>query len=171
MAITVYHGTIYDFKSPLLEKCKDRKDFGKGFYLAHEIAHARDIAKKNYLVHNASHAYIVSYKIDIAELRELGLLVHEFREPNKAWLDFIIKNRNLLSTEDYDVVIGPTADSAAQAIITSFYENNGLNATKSQVDAVIKQLKTSVYGKQYCFRTLQAIDYLTEHYCERRQIK
>lgn len=51
MGNIIYHGTIYNFKEPSLFKCKDRKDFGKGFYLAIEISHARDIATKNYALH------------------------------------------------------------------------------------------------------------------------
>lgn len=51
MGNIIYHGTIYNFKEPSLFKCKDRKDFGKGFYLAIDISHARDIATKNYALH------------------------------------------------------------------------------------------------------------------------
>lgn len=169
MADLVYHGTIYDFDIPVLSKCKDRKDFGKGFYLAENIEHARSVAAKGYALSGYTGVkYIYSYKIDVAEMRRLDISVHQFDSANYAWLDFVIKNRNLLSADLYDVIIGPTADKSAQEDITDFYKKYGFNATKEEKDRLLKNLNLTKYGKQYCFRTEQALEYLNAHFCERR---
>ena len=31
--LVLYHGSYCEVREPLLEKCANRKDFGKGFYL------------------------------------------------------------------------------------------------------------------------------------------
>lgn len=169
MTNMIFHGTVYDFDIPALSKCKDKKDFGKGFYLAENIEHARSIAQKAYLTKSyIKNKFIYSYKIDIAEMRKLGLKVHVFNEPNYAWLDFVIKNRKLLDVEEYDVIIGATADRSAQTDIEAFYKIHGLNATNVEKDRLLKNLQIKNYGRQYCFRTQRAIDYLNTHFVERR---
>lgn len=172
MANLIYHGTVYNFDLPSLSKCKDRKDFGRGFYLAEDIWHARSVATKGYITKGYNgKKYIYSYKIDVREMREIGLNVHIFKSVNYAWLDYIIKNRNMLNVENYDVVVGPTADRTAQESVVQFYTQYGLSATNLEKDRLIKGLKAENYSKQYCFKTQKAIDYLNNHFCERRSFE
>lgn len=44
--IILYHGTIADFNIVNLRYAKDKKDFGKGFYLTSDINQACTWAKK-----------------------------------------------------------------------------------------------------------------------------
>jgi hypothetical protein len=167
--IKVYHGTIYNFDLPSLSKCKIRKDFGRGFYLADDISHAKGIAEKGYFSNpNNTQKFIYAYKISIQEMRDIGLNIHEFNSTNYAWLDFVLRNRCLLTVENYDVVIGPTADKNAQDDIEEFYKQFGLNANNHQKDILLNRLNTTKYGKQYCFKTDRAIKYLNENFIGRR---
>ncbi|MBQ8234039.1 MAG: DUF3990 domain-containing protein [Bacilli bacterium] len=172
MGKLLFHGTIYDFSVPDLNYCKDKKDFGKGFYLAEDLNHAKSIANKSFLISRyAEYKYIYSYRIDVSELRESNLNVHEFREANIAWLDYIMKNRMKINDDDdYDVVIGPTADAEAQCLVMKFYHEHGLNATNNQKASFIQKLKPCIYGRQYCFKTDKSLEYLNNHFVERRTI-
>ncbi len=166
----IYHGTIYRFDTPSLYKCKDRKDFGKGFYLAEDLEHAKSIARNNYAVRHVGSKYIYSYKIDIEEMRKSGIKIHEFKSPSYEWIDYVIKSRSLVKTEEFDVIIGPTADKSAQVIIEKFYNRWGLEAENIEKDRLLKELNATYYGKQYCFKTQRSINYLNMHFCERRVI-
>lgn len=169
MAVLVFHGTVYNFDVPLLSRCKDYKDFGKGFYLADDLEHARSVARKGYLLNPYnSEKYVYSYRIDLSEMDKLGLKIHIFRGADYSWLEFVMRNRNMLDVENYDVIIGPTADKDAQKDIESFYRKYGWNASEQAKDMLLMKLKTDIYGKQYCFRTEDAINYLNKHFCERR---
>lgn len=169
MANLIYHGTVYNFDLPLLSKCKDRKDFGKGFYLSEDLGHARSIATKGYSLRGfTGEKYIYSYKIDVAKMRKLGINIHQFNSANYAWLEFIIKNRNMLDVEEYDVIIGPTADKSAQKSVADFYKLYGMGASNKEKDKLLQDLNITKYSKQYCFRTQKALDYLNAHFIERR---
>lgn len=169
MSNLVYHGTVYNFNLPSLSKCKDRKDFGKGFYLSEDINHARSVAERGYVTNGfIGTRYIYSYRIDISEMRRVGLKIHQFNSANYSWLDFIIKNRNMLDVENYDVVIGPTADKKVQVILSNLYKTYGMNLTNEEKNKIIQSLNVSRYGKQYCFKTQRALNYLNSHFCERR---
>lgn len=171
MVKLLFHGTIYNFSVPDLSKCRDRKDFGRGFYLAEDINQSRAIANKAYIYGGSGvQKFIYSYSIDISKMRKLEFNIHEFREANVAWLDYIISNRMLLSQDDYDIVIGPTADANTQIEVAKFYDKYGMTADIRIKQMFIQKIKPSVYGRQYCFKTQRAVDYLNDNFVERRCI-
>ena len=64
--------------------------------------------------------YIMEYDVNTDDMRNI-LKVKEFKKTSEPWLKFVLLNRNKLIQSEYDVVIGATADAAAQAEIESFY--------------------------------------------------
>lgn len=45
-SLILYHGTTADFSTVDLKHCKDKKDFGKGFYTTTDINQAQNLAKR-----------------------------------------------------------------------------------------------------------------------------
>lgn len=172
MSRIIYHGTIACFTEPSLYFCKERKDFGRGFYLSDNINQSKGIADKQLMMHSANNSkFIYSYRIDINDMRS-KIDVHEFRDASIAWIDYVIKNRCKINNIDkYDVVIGPTADRNAYMIIDEFYERYGDNASDFLKNELIKNIDCHRYGIQYCFKTDKALKYLCKHFLERRSYK
>jgi hypothetical protein len=161
----LFHGTVHFFENPDLSKCKDRKDFGRGFYLSDDINHSKSLAKGR-LMNPTVKSYLYSYRVDIEDAIKYGLNVHKFDRPNYEWLDYISNNRTLQTVEEYDIVIGPTADAAAQKIIMNYCVSDRSNKDK---DNAIRELNALKYGTQYCFKTEKAIEYLNTTFVERRE--
>ena len=74
-------------------KAKNRKDFGKGFYLTSNYDQAMRWAIKK-LPNNDKNctAYVYEYEFDTDNEKKLHVL--ELLEYNKEWLDFITPNRH-----------------------------------------------------------------------------
>lgn len=160
-----YHGTPDSFRKFDLNKASDYKDFGKGIYLSQEEWHATSIAKRR----NKDHAYVMKYDIDIKEMRKV-LKVREFKKMSIDWIKFVLLNRNQIIHTEYDVIIGGTADAAAQSILEQFYRfwrNRGGNIGRKQYRELIVQLAPNKYPIQMCLLTQKAVDYVNDRYIDR----
>ena len=107
----LYHGTKIYFDEPDLKKAKNRKDFGKGFYLTSNYDQAMRWAIKK-LPNNDKNctAYVYEYEFDTDNAKELHVL--ELLEYNKEWLDFITPNRHEGEKEIvYDLIHDRMAES------------------------------------------------------------
>lgn len=68
----LYHGTDMKFKLPKLEKCDRYTDFGRGFYLTHELERAKEWGKNR----NPCKYHVNVYEVaddHINSLRQQGL--------------------------------------------------------------------------------------------------
>ena len=159
--LVLYHGTDCYFETVDLLHCKERKDFGYGFYLTSDYHQAKDwaiIIARN----NNSTPYSNMYRINQDDLGKLN--VHGFNTASRAWIKYIISNRYKIKkvedVADYDVVIGKVADARANIIIADYVRKYGmescLNNTTIQ-DALIKALKPERLSDQYCFKTEESI--------------
>ena len=109
----LYHGTPDYFQRVNLNMGKERKDFGKGFYLSYEKSHSRDIALRNMRLKKVSIGYLYTYSVNIEELTNLVKTgsVKYFPTADISWFDFVLKSRSCSHTwHTYSIVIGPTAD-------------------------------------------------------------
>lgn len=155
-----YHGTNKSFRYFDLGKARSYKDFGAGAYLSEEFWHAELVAKKR----NDQHAYVMEYDVNIDDMRKV-LKVKEFKKTSESWLKFVLFNRNTLIQSGYDVVIGATADAAAQAEIEKFYRcHRNRKPTKKEYRDLIVRLATNKYPKQVCLLSQRAVDYFDANY-------
>ena len=159
--IILYHGTTADFSLIDLRHCKDKKDFGKGFYTTTDINQAKALAlrmrENSYIRGIPKKAYVYMFKVNKDLLKNLK--VHTFRDASIAWIDYIITNRctEFRNMDDYDVVIGKVADINASAAINKFVNTYSVNAPDKLKMQLAKILKPDNLSDQYCFKTDKAI--------------
>jgi hypothetical protein len=148
----LYHGTFTpDIKQPNLSKCRQKTDFGKGFYTTKSFEQAKKwaILRKNRL--RAEKAYVVEYEIDDAILSSRTYKIKHFDGATKEWLEFVFNNRKGAAAETYDMVMGPVANDSLYATLL-LYEQGVLS-----VEASIAQLKTHTLFDQLSFHTPKTI--------------
>ena len=177
---TLYHGSAFDFSKIDTTKGKTRKDFGKGFYMATGYYHARGIAIKRkreleQKFRKNCNGYI--YKIETLsqvlgdfrkgkqgstkEYKTTGLYgkykVKVFVGVSIDWVKFILSNRSGEINEEYDIVIGPTADSHAgklfnQYLLGNFGEVGSESALNSLMHAIKPPKGDSRFSIQICIK-------------------
>ena len=170
----LYHGSISDFRKIEVSAGKNYKDFGPGFYATSQKQHAESIARRNLRLYEDTQraalinkiripnktAYRYNLLFDDKDLTGLNVLI--FKTADANWLKFVIINRTHVGkVHNYDIVIGPTADSLTMSII----EDNKVALINSNfhpdiVARVIEELKVNNYPKQYYFGTEAAISKL-----------
>lgn len=165
--IKLYHGTDCYFEKVDLLHCKERKDFGYGFYLTSDYSQAKDwaviVAKTN-----NSTPYVNMYRVDLDTIN--GLNVHRFNTASRAWIKYIIRNRFMIKEHDiiadYDLIIGKVADARANIIIAEYLSKYGVDVCMNNTtvqDALIKALKPERLHDQYCFKTEAGIVLLNRY--------
>lgn len=149
--IIVYHGTAFDFENIDLNKLKNRRDFGKGFYTTTIQAQAEAWAKNIALRNNSSTAYVYVYEFTFAE--ELNFKV--FDGLTAEWLEFIKDNRTLGDVQhSFDVVVGPVADDNTMLTV-----NRYMNGTYTTQEA-LERLAYFRVNDQLCINTEKALKYI-----------
>jgi hypothetical protein len=149
----LYHGTYFpEFKQPDLSKCREKTDFGKGFYTTTSFEQAVKwaILRKNRS--QAKEAYVAEYEIDETILSSEEYKIKHFSGATKEWLEFVFNNRKGLEVEVFDMAMGPVANDSLYATLL-LYEQGVLS-----VEATITQLKTHTLFDQLSFHTSKAIE-------------
>jgi len=114
MKKALYHGTSAEFDGNNIDLSASSrpKDFGNGFYLTSIYKQASIWANKNKKIKNNKHTIIKQYEYDEI-LGDSTLNILTLDEYNNKWLNYIIKNRNNVnSQDDYDLVRGLMADGS-----------------------------------------------------------
>lgn len=175
----LFHGTTYDINEIDVMMGNGYKDFGKGFYATPIKSHAENIARRNKRMLEAREAKIKQrnpkYKIKIYQAYRYNLEFDDscianpgnlnikiFKEADREWVQFILKNRGSDRTvHNYDIVIGPTADENTVTIINSYREELIVtNYADEVLDSLIKELEPENLPKQYFFGTNAAVQKL-----------
>ena len=158
--ITVYHGSYTEVKLPKLDKCKNGKDFGKGFYTTTDrkqaVKFAGLIAERN----NNSYGVLNEYILTDVD----GLSFFEFENTDLNWLNCVVGNRRKkfghLAEKwiDYDVLSGKVANDDTSTVINAYLlgiygEIGSDNAGKT----AISNLESENLKNQLCFRTEKAL--------------
>jgi hypothetical protein len=130
----LYHGSIHEIQTIDVTRGRPYKDFGRGFYTSRTESHAVKLARRNQKLRNdtlieggkkpAAKAWLYTYEFDDERMKTLN--VKNFETADNEWARFIVKNRsNGNSQNDYDIVIGPTADDdtsfTVEALMSYFY--------------------------------------------------
>lgn len=144
--MVLYHGSNTCIQKPDLLHSREDIDFGKGFYLTEDNIMASKWAS------NKAVAYINKYEIDLSGLKVIELKM------DKNWLDFVATNREYadyeFDVEDYDVIIGPTADDKLFSTLESYFTGN------ISAETAIKYLDVAGYSNQVVLKSNKAIEKL-----------
>ena len=170
--ITLYHGTIYEFKKIDVTSGKWNKDFGRGFYASRDFHHAERLATRNRFIEEERFAlhgvtktvtpWLYTYEFDLDNLVTLN--VKEFVAAEREWMRFVVLNRESKSKKqehEYDIVIGPTAnDNTRAAIQTIVPITKGQVMSDRAIDALIALIEADNLPGQFFFGTQRAADLL-----------
>jgi hypothetical protein len=116
--IRLYHGSNVLFESPLLEKSKDRRDFGRGFYTTTVREQAEDWARTLQSRFNGG-AFVYDFVLNNAA----ALKIKAFNGLDLEWLEFVKENRmNGGLRHNFDVVMGAVANDKTMQTITMYID-------------------------------------------------
>ena len=161
----LYHGSFCKIDNVDLSQCRNYKDFGRGFYLTNDFARAVTMANRSVELNGKGQPEINSYIFNKSKAQNL-LKIKEFKSEDWKWSKFIMDNRdknlNPPFCHEYDIVIGPVADSRVDPILKDYKTEFGEAFSEpSNLAILAKRLKFP--GKpyiQYCFCTEEALSHL-----------
>lgn len=142
MMMTVYHGSLREFKRPLLNMSKNYRDFGNGFYLTENYYDALSIL-------NFKAGFVYEYQVNLD-----NLVIKEFNDDEQL-ISYIIRNRTSVMKDDCDVAIGKTLSNCAR--LFKQIRNGQKEVNKADL---IELLKQTPYQDQICLKTERALSKL-----------
>jgi hypothetical protein len=89
-----------------------------------------------------------------------NLSILKFESANIAWLDFVLANRMGTQAEQYDIVIGPTANDNTILTIDQYMQGI-FNHLENPKETVIQFFQPQKLDTQYLFATENALRHLT----------
>lgn len=144
----LYHGTNCEFDKIQLEKSKNYRDFGKGFYTTTIEDQAREWAEVLFLRTRQGAAFL--YEFETTDFTDLN--VKTFSGYDLEWLTFVKDNRVACElSHSYDVVKGPVANDRTREVIAQYLSG------AYDVEDTIKRLSYMKYNDQISFHTDRAI--------------
>ena len=118
----VYHGSYTEVQTPDLNKCKEGKDFGKGFYTTTDIEQAIKFSK---LIADRYHKpFGVLNKYLLSDINNLKYYAFESTDLN--WLNCIVGNRRkpyrhlAEKWAEYDILSGKVANDDTSTVINAY---------------------------------------------------
>jgi len=149
--IRLYHGSNVRFESPSLEKSRDKRDFGKGFYTTTVKEQAADWAKTLTFRFNGD---ALVYEFELHNTAALNIKV--FKELNSEWLDFVKENRMKGGLQHkFDAVCGAVANDKTMQTITMYIEGF------YTAEEALNRLRYMRPNDQISFHTEKALSNLT----------
>ena len=153
ITLEVFHSSYRDFKEISLEKAKDFRDFGKGFYVTEYMTDSLAILKK-------LNGFLYTYQLNITD--DLNILTFE---TDADWFDYVLKNRLEKIEDNYDIVIGKTASGKCAKLFKKIRYQNKEFSKKYLQDTIL----TNDYKEQICIKTakgLEALKLVNKNYIE-----
>lgn len=166
---TLYHGTVSQIQKVDVKLGKERKDFGRGFYMAVSKSQAIGMMHKKYREairrsrgKNADDFSEKLYEVTLDADYAKHLKLKIFYQPDLEWLSFVLLCREKGGMpHDYDMVIGPTADDdtvfCLKAYWAGLYGKTGSDAAKR---ILLDNLETENLGIQYYIGKQEVADRL-----------
>jgi len=149
----LYHGSNVGVEAPKLLKVQRSLDFGKGFYTTSDFDQATKWAQRTARIRKEGEAFVTCYELRDSDITNLKVL--RFDKPDEKWLEFVTSNRkNILKTNDWDLIIGPVANDQTFPTII-LYLDGFIDA-----DSCIRQLLPQKLKDQYTFKTEKALSFL-----------
>ena len=150
----LYHGSNIEISTPKIMPSNRALDFGVAFYLTSDLDQAKNWALKKAKMNNTERGCVSVFEVDLNNIKSLNYI--EFQQPNRDWLHYIVANRKrMLSSDDYDIVIGPVANDQTIRVVNEFLR--GLHTE----EITIQLLLTQRLKDQYAFKTKKALNILS----------
>ena len=147
----LFHGTNRKFENIDLEKSKDKRDFGKGFYTTTIFEQAEKWAKNQLVRYGGEGSFVKEFEFQ----QDSSLKIKVFSEMNAEWLEFVKICRTEVGTpHDYDIIKGPVANDNTMRTIALYI--SGIYTTNQ----AIEQLKFFKVNDQVSFHTEKALSCL-----------
>ena len=148
----LYHGSNCDFTEVDLSKSKDRRDFGKGFYLTTLPNQAKDWAETLLDRYGGDGVFVYEFEFEINK----SLTLKKFDGLTEEWLNFIKENRVKGGLQhEFDVVQGVVANDRTNRTLALFVE--GIYTVKM----AIKKLRGNKLNDQISIHSEKALSCLT----------
>jgi hypothetical protein len=158
----LYHGSNQIIRQPNLSKGRKFLDFGSGFYLSDEKSQAENRAKSAVLFFEDGLPTVNVFEWNDEIVVDLNVL--HFPTVNIEWLDFVLANRQGdVSANQYDIVIGPTANDKTILVIDQFMAGM-FNNLENPKEFVIQLFQPEKLAIQYLFATEKSVKYI--HFIE-----
>lgn len=162
----LYHGGYCRIINIDLDKCRDYKDFGRGFYLTPDFGRAVNMANRSVILNQCGSAEVTPFIFNKSSC-PTHINIKEFKRCNWEWAGFVMNNRDKTMKPPYahehDIVIGPVADSSVDAEIAAYrQEFDGEYLHPENLETLAQRLKYHGGYTQYCFCTLRSIEYLLQ---------
>ena len=157
------HGSNVDVAHPALEECHDGNDFGKGFYLTDNPLRAILMAKRKLALRQKGGICVSQFRFSLKSAELSGLRILHFRDFTVEWAQFILQNRSQEAVpHEYDIVIGPVADSTVDSIIEEYKVQYGAAylEDKNLVTLIDRISQFGLEYIQYCFCTEKSLSQL-----------
>ena len=150
----LYHGSNIVIGQIDLTKSKPSKDFGQGFYLSDNENQAQEMAEFK-AMQLGGDPIITRFEFDDTIMSDTSLKVLRFEEYSEEWADFVLKNRDVVATEKYDIVYGPIANDKVGLQIRKLKDGS---IDKKEFLNRLKYMKGITF--QYFFGSKNAISHL-----------
>ena len=158
------HGSNVDVIHPDLMECHDGNDFGKGFYLTDNPLRAVLMAKRKMLLRHKGGIFVSKFLFSLKDAEKSGLKILRFKNFTVEWARFILQNRCPdAAAHEYDIVIGPVADSTVDSIIEEYKAQYGASYLndKNLTNLIDRISQFGLEYIQYCFCTEKSLSQLT----------
>ena len=158
----LYHGSNQLITRIDLSKSKDFKDFGRGFYLTKDYTRAVAMAQRITAIIGEGSPEVSPFIFNPSRC-PIDVRIKKFDGRTAEWALFVLRNREKSTfhayKHDYDIVIGPVADSRVDAILQEYRRSYGdAYANSTNLNKLAKQLEISYLEYiQYCFCTEKGI--------------
>lgn len=149
-----YHGSNIVIGQIDLTKSKPNKDFGQGFYLSDNESQALEMAEFK-AMQLGGNPIVSRFEFDDTIMSDTSLKVLRFEEYSEEWADFVLKNRDGVATEKYDIVYGPIANDKVGLQIRKLKDGS---IDKKEFLNRLKYMKGITF--QYFFGSENAISHL-----------
>jgi len=127
--LTLYHGSNCDFRTVDLSKAKDKRDFGKGFYMTTLQHQAKEWAEVLFTRFGGDGIFVYAFELEVTS----DLSVKHFPDISEAWLDFVRDNRmggGIRHT--FDIVRGAVANDRTNRTLALFVQ--GIYTSKEAME-------------------------------------
>ncbi|MCM1104720.1 MAG: DUF3990 domain-containing protein [Clostridium sp.] len=165
----LYHGTASEIRQVDVALGRERKDFGKGFYMAVSKEQAIGMMHKKYreVVRRSRGKQDEAFSEKLYEITLDGscfskLKIKMFSTADSEWLDFVLMCRERGGMpHDYDMVVGPTADDDTAFCLKAYWDGfYGKVGSENAKKILLDNLETENLGVQYFIGKQGAADQL-----------